>query len=316
MNDRIHAESYLETARRPDTVRRLLEMIGYDPIVNTDKKLLERVSRLTDGDNDRLERLWRYYPHLMEEAKKAGPLSILQQHRIVTLADYRNQLLAHPMVLEVDAYSKWTGSWHTHVVVVRLIENLLLDEELTMGNIVPHAPDIHGAFERFSEQMASYYQSQQIRDIPDVQGKTARSLLRDVIERQRMIGQEVMLVDAVLAGIVLKLLIRIQGDFYRSEISDMIREILIDPVDGYFAPGHLGFGEDVVASNIIERLMGQEGIESVCINRMKRMGAIYGDQSGSGRIILAGHEMAVLEDNARTPERGLLTIILHGGKPG
>ncbi|WP_020588523.1 hypothetical protein [Desulfobacter curvatus] len=316
MNDRVQAESFLETARRPDTVRRLLKMIGYDPILYTDEKLLDRVSQLTDGDNNRLERLWRYYPHLMEQAKKEGPRSIHQQHRMVTLQDYRNQLSGHPLVLDVDAFSRWTGSWDTHYVVVRLIENLLLDEELTEEKIAPDGHDVQEAFNLFNEQLASYYRQQNISDVPDVRGRTSRSLLQDIIQQQRMIGQEVLLEDAVLAGIVLKLSIRIQGDFYRSEISDMIREVLIDPVDGFFAPGNLSFGEDVVASDIIEVLTVQEGIESVCINRMKRIGAIYADQSGSGRIVLEGHEVAVLEDDAQMPERGLLNIILHGGKPG
>lgn len=316
MNDRVQAESYLETARRPDTVRRLLKMIGYDPLLKTDQNLLDMVSDSTANDNERLEKLWRFYPHLMAEAKLAGLRSIHQQHRMVTLEDYRNQLLPHPLVLDVDAYSKWTGSWHTHYVVVRLIENILLDEELTKEKIVPHAEEKDEAFELFEEQILEYYQQQNIADVPDITGRTPRFLLQDVIGRQRMIGQEVLLEDAVLVGIVLKLSIRIGGDYFRSEINDMVREVLIDPSDGFFAPGKLRFGEDVVAGNIIQALLQQDGIESVCINRMKRIGSIHADQSGTGRIILEGHEIAVLEDDARMPERGLLSIILHGGKPG
>ena len=64
MQDRIQAGAFLESARRPDTVRRLLEMIGYKPLLHAG----EDVSSAED-----LERLWRYYPHLMEEAKRKAP---------------------------------------------------------------------------------------------------------------------------------------------------------------------------------------------------------------------------------------------------
>ncbi len=117
-------------------------------------------------------------------------------------------------------------------------------------------------------------------------------------------------------GIVLSISVRIAGDYFRSEIQDAVREALVDQSDGFFAPGHLQFGEDLVASDLIEVLMALDGVESVCINRMKRIGSIYSDQSGSGRIVLEGHEVAVLEDDTTLPERGSLRIVLHGGKPG
>ncbi len=203
MNDRIQAESFLETARRPDSVRRLLEMIGYKPLLHTDKKMLDMVSDAESSDNQLLEKLWRYYPHLMEEAKLAGPRSIHQQHRMVTLEDYRNQLLDHPLVLDVDAYTKWTGSWYTHYVVVRLIENILLDDSLSKELVVPHAIDTEEAFIHYESLMEAYYQQQEIPEIPVIEGRTSRFLLQDVIGQQRMIGQEVFLEDATLVGIVL-----------------------------------------------------------------------------------------------------------------
>jgi len=309
MQDRIQAEAYLESARRPDTVRRLLEMIGYKPL------------RRAGGDvasNQDLEKLWRYYPHLMEEAKRKGPESIHQQHRMVREQDYRNQLVPHPLVLDADAYSDWTGSWHTHRVVVRLINNLSLDDALTQDKIAGDAEDVPEAFARFEAELKNYYQDQEIPldRMPAIEGATSRTLLQNVIKRQRMVGQEVLLQDATLVGVVLSISVRIGGDYFRSEIQDAVRSALVDQTDGFFAPGYLQFGEDVVASDIIEVLMALDGVESVCINRMKRIGAIYADQSGSGRIVLEGHEVAVLQNDAAVPERGSLRIVLHGGKPG
>jgi hypothetical protein len=314
MHDRIQAESFLETARRPDTVRRMLEMIGYKPRLHAGPEV---------GDNQALEKLWHYYPHLMQEAKRLGPESIQQQRRMVTEEDYRDQLLPHPLVLDADAYTVWSGAWHSHVVAVRLINNLLLDEPLSKQKIAGDALDPDQAFERFRAELLAYYQDQELVDedqpnirLPQILGSSARTLLRHVIERQRMVGQEVLLRDALLVGIVLSISVRIAGDYFRSEIQDEVRAALVDQSDGFFAPGKLEFGEDLVASDLIEVLMALDGVESVCINRMKRVGSIHGDQSGSGRIVLEGHEVAVLEDDTTRPERGSLRIQLHGGKPG
>jgi len=318
MNDRVQAESFLQTARKPETVRRLLEMIGYKPVLHTDHKLLDKVSADMHDDNQRLEKLWRYYPHLMDQAKIDGPLSIHHQHRIVTLEDYKLQLQTHPLILDVDAYSKWTGSWYTHYVVVRLINNLELDQKLTEEDIVVNLTNIAETYQRFLDDLEDYYQNLEIdvENIPPIIGRTPRYLLQDVIQKQRMVGQEVILLDATLIGIVLSISIRINKDFYRSQVSDEVRDILINTSFGYFAPGNLSFGEDIVSSNLIEIVKDVDGIESVCINQMKRVSTIYSDQSGSGRIVLQGYEVAVLEDDTKQIERGRLTITVHGGLAG
>lgn len=329
MNDRIQAETFLQTARKPDTVRRLLEMIGYDPKLHIERSMLARIKDQTEMEhypdievsNQELGSLWSYYPHLMEEAKQKGPRSIHQQRRMVTLEDYRNQLTGHPLVLDVDAYSRWGGSWHTHFVVLRLINNLTLDEPLNKQKIFPHAENAEQQdelFERFNKNMINYYQEQEIagNEVPDIDDRSSRFLIQEIIKRQRMTGQEVLLQDATLVGIVLSLSLRLADNFYRSEIDHAVHAVLLDKNDGFFAPGYLQFGEDVVASDIIEMLMALDGIESVCINRMKRIGSIYADQSGIGRIVLQGYEIAVLEDDVMVPEHGSLRLTLHGGKPG
>ena len=316
MNDRIQAESFLETARKPETVRRLLELIGYKPALHTDKKLLDQISADLTDDNERLEKLWGYYPHLMNQAKVDGPLSINQQLRMVTLDDYKKQLLAHPLVLDIDAFSKWTGSWNTHHVVVRLINNLELDKELTKEDVIIDLTEIDESYQRFQNELEEYYQTQEIKTIPQVIGKTPRYLLQDVIQKQRMVGQEVQLINATLVGIVLSISLRISEEFYRSQVRDTVKDVLINNSFGYFSPGVLSFGEDIVASNLIEIIKTVDGVKSVCINKMKRVSSIYPDQSGSGRIVLEGYEVAVLEDDADFSERGRLTITVHGGLAG
>ena len=324
MHDRVMAESFLETARRPDSVRRLLQMIGYNPNLHIDISMIAKIKTqaeiklMTNNaiSDQELAQLWDYYPHLMDEAKQAGPRSIQQQRRMVTLEDYRNQLLDHPLVLDVDAYSRWTGSWNTHFLVIRLINNLLLDDKLSIENIVHNQDNKIEEFKLFYDQLHDFYRQQEMTTVPEIIDRSSRFMLQDIIQQQRMIGQEVILQDVELVGIVLSVSIRIAGDFFRSQIEDAVRFVLLNPVNGFFSASQLQFGEDVVASNIIETIMTVDGIQSLCINRLKRIGAIYADQSGSGRILLQGREVAVLEDNNLSPERGSLIIKLHGGKIG
>ncbi|MBL4658865.1 MAG: hypothetical protein JKY19_00785 [Alcanivoracaceae bacterium] len=324
MHDRVMSESFLETARRPDSVRRLLQMIGYNPNLHIDMRMLAKIKTQAEIDlmtnnavtDQELAQLWDLYPHLMDEAKQAGPRSIQQQRRMVTLEDYRNQLLDHPLVLDVDAYSRWTGSWNTHFLVIRLINNLLLDDKLSKNKLVQNPANATAEFELFNKQLENFYQQQEISKVPDVIDRSSRFMLQDIIQQQRMIGQEVIFEDVQLIGIILSLSIRIAGDFFRSQIEDAVRFALLNPIDGFFASSQLQFGEDVVASNIIEIIMAIDGVGSLCINRLKRIGSIHADQSGSGRIILKGREVAVLEDNNQTPERGSLIIKLHGGNSG
>ena len=75
--DAVQAERYLETARRPQSVRRLLKLIGYDAVLRTDPAILEDLpptpENVAETDAQKLERYWRLNPPAMENARKEGP---------------------------------------------------------------------------------------------------------------------------------------------------------------------------------------------------------------------------------------------------
>ena len=108
MADRVAAEAYLETARRPESVRRLLSFIGYDAV---------RLARLEDEPEikpgrltaeEQLERLWADDPTLMERNRRAGPRSVHNQHRMVTVRDYTERLEEHPIVMRAAARGRYS----------------------------------------------------------------------------------------------------------------------------------------------------------------------------------------------------------------
>ena len=311
MLDRVHAEAFLESARRPDSVRRLLRFIGYDPL---------ETSGLDFDPGDRVQvaaaevalmDLWLKYPHRMAEAKVDGPRSIHRQRRMVTTQDYVGQLESHPLVERAHAELSWTGSWTTLEIACLCLENTLLDTAVA---------DIYGAgdaqTEGLMEGIEDFHRGAGL-DLPNWSATpTLRAVIGEFLDAYRMAGREVWLQDPEFVGIVVDLSVSIAANAYRSEVVRAVKRALGRGIDGFFSPPALHFGEDLHASDLVSAVMSLPGVETVCLNRFKRVGLRYADQSDSGRIVLEGIEIAVCDNDPARAERGSLRIRPHGGLAG
>lgn len=321
MSDRVQAEAFLETARQPESVRRLLALIGYNPLEEADTVAeLERGMELDFDPGDPalvaaftagLERWWRDYPHRIDDAKLRGPRSIHRQRRMVTEADYAMQLEAHPLVERAHAWISWTGSWTTVRVACVCVENVILDTPVL---------EIHGpgteATTRLQAAIEAFHQAQSL-DLPNWDAApSVRSLLREFLNAYRMAGQEVWLQNAEPVGVVISLSVRLLPAFYQSEVRRAVEAALGNDLGGFFEPGRLRFGEDLHVSDLVEVVMALDGVEAICLNRFKRIGRRYADQSDGGRIVLEGIEVAVCDNDPTRPERGTLRVTVHGGLVG
>lgn len=308
--DRIHGEAFLQTARRPDSVRRLLAMIGYDAVQEAGYEHIDDPLQRQQAVAD-LERLWERNPHLMETARTAGPRSIHTQERMVTASDYGERLEDHPLVLRAQAEAGWSGSWSCLKLPVILYRNLFLDVALTeaaLGGAEPAAV-LRLQIDDFNRRAGL--------DVPVWEHEpTARTVLRPYLDARRMVGQEVLLDDADPVGIVIQISVRGSANYFRSELKVDVAQALGSGVGGFFEPGRLVFGEDLHASDLFETVMALDGVEAACLNRFKRVGRRYPDQSGSGLIRLDGHEIAVCDNDPAHPERGSLRVVVHGGQRG
>lgn len=305
MADRVAAEAYLQTARRPESVRRLLSLIGYDAATAAGLEDDPPATPDARSRHQKLEELWRRTPHLMEPARLAGPRAIHTQRRMVTVTDYADQLSDHPLVLRASGWSAWTGSWPTVRVATVLWNDHLLDEE---GLAYPH--DLR-------ERIAAFHQKQRIwNPVWEPEPPTIRTVLRPYLEAWRMAGQEVVLEDAVAVGIKMFISIRVRENYFQSEVRNAVHQALGTGPGGFFQPGRLGFGEDLYASDLFQTLMSLDGVENVCLNRFKRLGDQYPDQIDMGRIALQGLEIAICDNDPRRPERGYLNLTLSGGRRG
>jgi hypothetical protein len=110
--------------------------------------------------------------------------------------------------------------------------------------------------------------------------------------------------------------VRVASNYFQSEIRRALGDVLGTGASGFFRPGRLRFGEDLRAGDLIAAAMALDGVESVCLNRFRRLGNQFADQVASGRIVLSGIEVAICDNDAAAPNRGYYRLTLHGGLKG
>jgi hypothetical protein len=312
MLDRVAAETYLETARRPESVRRLLSLIGYDALGLAQRLEEPPFDRPTPPGptlepRERLDQYWLDHPERMDLARQAGPRAIRTQHRMVTLGDFEVRLEEHPLVERAHGWQEWGGSW----LLLRVAVIPALRRDLDSRD-EGYPEDLWVLTERFhAERKLS---------IPplgaDPPFPSLRSILHPYLEAYRMAGQAVELDRAVEVGVMMHLSVQAAENYYQSEIRVAVEQALGTGPGGFFSPGRLRFGEDLWASDIVQALMALDGVTNVCLNRFKRLGDRFPDQATSGRIPLEGLEVAFCDNLPEDPSRGYYRLSLHGGKKG
>ncbi len=313
MLDRVHAEGFLDTARQPESVRRLLGLIGYDPLESSGIDHDPTDPASVAAARTELARRWLDYPDEMLAAKRDGPRSIHRQRRMVTLADYETTLAEHPLVERAHATLRWSGSWNTIDVAVVLINNTLLDAPFEAG-VPAGAPA--AALDALRQRVEAFHRQHSLDKPEWLATHSMRSLVSEFVEAYRMLGQDVRLLDARFVPIDLALSVRIRPTHFRSEVRDAVRLVLGTGQDGFFRPGRLRFGEDLHLSDVIEVVMALDGVENLCVNRFKRLGHRHADRTDQGQIVLEGTEIAICDGDSRLPERGVLRISIEGGQVG
>lgn len=314
--DVVQTERFLDSARRPESVRRLLRLIGYDAVQRAD---LDKLAELppppaggTETPEEQIERFWRLNPAEMERARADGPRLIGEQLRMVTLTDHETVLASHPLVARARARLVWTGAWNTILVSALLEDALTLDEALHD----PLAPT-GGAPSKLRptlwEEILDFHRDYRLETPVVSENLTGRRMLRGLIERYRMVGSEVFLENATPAAIVFTLSIHAKPGFFRSELKQALAEVFSAGEGGFFEPGRLDFGDDVFASDIIEAVMAVEGVAVACLNRFRRLGP-YPDRTTAGIIEIGDAEFAQCLNQRGAPEKGSYRLVVNGGE--
>src|SRR5262249_35706288 len=241
--DRVAAEAYLPTARRPESVRRLLGYIGYDAV----RAALAAGDIQADPTRDSsavLDAAWPANPPLEEAARAAGVGKIHDQNRMVTAEDHGLQLRLHPAVLHAGGVAEWGGAWSVVKVGVLPVVDRPIDEKWSADD----RASLQAAIDRFHIE----------RDVPPVvwnADTTTRFVLTSYVERLRMVGQPVLIEDAVRVGIMMALSVRVRDNHFQSEVRDAIDRALGTGHDGFFAPERIEFGAVLHLSDVVQTLM-------------------------------------------------------------
>ncbi len=315
--DRIAAESVLETARRPETVARWLSFIGVLPAQIAPAGL--PATAPAPSDDEVLESIaprwrplvehWRANPHEMERARRMGPASIRVQRRMVSLDDYGRRLEEHPLVERAAATRQWGGSWSVVRITLSFWNDMELDSAVATaeGHVIPRR--LRDATDAFHRQ----------RGLVDPEW-SSRETLRDIIDKYlreyRSIGQPVELLEIMPIGIDLTLCVRVEAQYFQSEVRREVLRGLGRGPSGFFAAGRLRFGEDVRASDLYQRIMQLDGVETVDLQVLKKVGSLHPNRAREGYIALARGELAVCNNNTQTRERGLIRVSVTGGRRG
>ncbi|MDR2208473.1 MAG: hypothetical protein LBE22_05820 [Azoarcus sp.] len=283
MLDRVTAEAYLETARRPESVRRLLELIGYEA-------------------NDWRE--WSRNPVLMEAARRAGPKSVRQQRRMVSVDDYAEQMEMHPLVRRAVSSTRWNGSWHCILITVILwgwknLTSTISDEKDKDWLAV------------FGSQLKAFHEQY---GLPSITGETrVIDSLMAWVDSRRMAGQEILFGEAIRVGVDIGLDLTLAPQYYRSEVVHAVRSIFNAQEGGFFEIGRMSFATNLNKGDVIQAVMQLEGVENVQVTTFRRSGSRSMIEDS---IALEGVEVAVCDCDPQAPLHGMLVTQCSGGLRG
>ena len=215
-------------------------------------------------------------PERLEDVRQKAPSAFRIQQRAVTADDYAEVAGRHQGVLQAAASVRWTGSWRTVFVSVDRRAGRALD-----------AP--------FKADMTEF------------------------LERYRMAGQDVEVLAPRFVFLEVELAVCIDPDYYRGDVLAVLLAVLgsgvrSDGVLGLFHPDNFTFGQPVYLSRLYAAAQSVDGVRSVEITVLRRLGTDDATALSTGRLDIGPLEIARLDNDPNFPDRGVLRVIPNGGR--
>ena len=319
--DDIFHERFLETARRPASVVRLLEAIdGRDAAEWAIESLIsvreaEQYGFAPDGGGDRQLALLNALaarPDFIPVAKAAGTAALTTNIALITEDDLDAALLDCPAVAQAS----------TDFVVDKGLQNyearvLLKDDHLRLHHL---ADSLQG--DDFTDFLDWYDRRENLTippgtDDPDsgkideatLRNMTIRTAIKRVLSPLLPMGARLVLTDGKRAGLFLRLCVKVADNRYRSEMRDAVRRALA----AFFDTGSWAFGEAIHESDVIEAIAAVDGVEGIIISRINIAGR---PQLSTREVKPAPDEAIVFDFESPEPADGYLVLEITGGRPG
>lgn len=262
----------------PGTTFRARYRVGGGAAGNVGAEVLTRLDPELDGVTVRnpLPATGGTEPQPLEEVRLYAPRAFRVQERAVTAEDYAEVALRHPEVQRATATRRWTGSWYTWFLTVDRVGGRPIDPvfERELGSF----------FARF--RLAGY----------DLEIEAPRFVPLDI---------EIRVCTEIAAR--------------ASAVSRALRDCfstrdLPSGARGFFHPDRWTFGQPVYLSDLVNTAMDVPGVQWVQARRFQRFGRDPVGELEAGRIEFGSREIARVDNDPNTPERGRIAFAMEGGR--
>lgn len=320
--DDIFYERFLETARRPASVVRLLEAIdgrdaaewAIESVISV--KEAEEYGFASTGGGDRRQALLNALavrPDFIPLAKSAGASALTANIALITQEDVDKVLLECPAV--VQSSTQFSLEKGLQIYGARILlkgsGNLLLHDladELLEDNFTDFR-DWYDRRENLTIPPATDDPDTGKIDEATLGNMTIRTAMKRVLEPLLPVGSRLMLTDGKRVGLYLRLCVKVEANRYKSEMQAAVRAALRT----FFDTSSWPFGVPIRESDVIEAIAGINGVEGFIISRMN----IVGRPQVSTRIVEPMPDEAIVFDfESPEPADGYLVLEIRGGRPG
>jgi hypothetical protein len=146
-----------------------------------------------------------------------------------------------------------------------------------------------------------------------------RREIRDYLERFRMAGHDVEVVDPVFVPLELELSVCAQPDHFRSDVTAALLDVFSNRTlpggrRGVFHPDELTFGQTIFLSRLYAAAQAVSGVASVEITMFQRQGIKSDAAITSGELTFGPLEIPRLDNDPNFPDRGVFRPVVGGGK--
>jgi hypothetical protein len=216
-------------------------------------------------------------PEPIELVKQLAPTAFRAvQVRAVTEADYARAAEKHPEVSKAVATFRWTGSWLTVFITV---------DPLGRTDLPPALEQSIKAFvTRFTQ--AGY----------DLE-----------IDPPIFVPLEIN-VDVCVA------LDHFKGDVEQAVLRSLSNQVFPDGQRGFFHSDNFSFGQPLFLSQLYARIKAVEGVDSALVTKFQRFGKSANNELDQGFVPMGRLEIVRLDNDASSPENGVLQLNMLGGK--
>jgi hypothetical protein len=215
-------------------------------------------------------------PESIEHVRQSAPSAFRTPERAVTPEDYAGMVELHPQVQRAAATVRWTGSWRTIFVTVDRLGGLEVDAG-------------------FREEIRLY------------------------LDQFRMAGHDVELDNPRFVFLEVEMHVCVEPDYFRGDVRTVLLDLFSnrafpDGRRGVFHPDNFTFGQPVYLSPLYAAAQAVEGVASVEITRLQRLGSESRKALEDGYLSVGRLEVARLDNDPNFLERGVFRLTVEGGK--